>query len=133
VSTSLASASSADLHLTSAKLFAAHRSQAAKVGRCRDAVPVDLTALLTTFGPTTQEGECSMANGEINVDETATTGERLAPAGTELFADWAARMQRGRGRHAAISRNLNTWSNYKNWSERVRQSWESDVSSKPKK
>jgi DNA-binding NarL/FixJ family response regulator len=53
---------------------------------------------------------------------------------SELYAEWTARMQRGRGRHAAISRNVNTWSNYKSWSDKVRQSWESDVSpaKKPK-
>jgi hypothetical protein len=67
-------------------------------------------------------------------DELSTTGERPGPGSTELFADWAARMQRGRGRHAAISRNLNTWSNYKNWSEKVRLSWDSDTktNAKPK-
>jgi hypothetical protein len=73
-----------------------------------------------------------MANSEINGDELATTGERLGPGSSERYADWAARVQRGRGRHAAISRNLNTWSNYKNWSEKVRQTWESDVAVKPK-
>ncbi len=42
-------------------------------------------------------------------------------------------MQRGRGRHAAISRNLNTWANYKNWSDKARLSWESDFPAvKPK-
>lgn len=58
--------------------------------------------------------------------------ERTAPGSSEPYADWAARMQRGRGRHAAISRNLNTWSSYKNWSEKVRQSWESDVTPEKK-
>ena len=77
-----------------------------------------------------------MSNSEPNGDDLASTGERPAPGATELYAEWAARMQRGRGRHAAINRNLNTWSNYKNWSEKVRQSWESDVGPKaisPKK
>ncbi len=72
-----------------------------------------------------------MANSEGR-DDPATTGERPGPGSSELFSDWAARMQRGRGRHAAINRNLNTWSNYKNWSEKVRQSWESDVAVKKK-
>ena len=40
-------------------------------------------------------------------------------------------MQRGRGRHAAISRNLSHWSNYKTWSDKMRQSFESDVRRKP--
>ena len=67
-----------------------------------------------------------MSNNDPHRDELATTGERPGPGSTEPFAQWAARMQRGRGRHAAISRNLNTWSNYKNWSDRIRQSWESE-------
>jgi len=64
----------------------------------------------------------------------SATGERRRPGSTELYADWAARMQRGgRGRHSAISRNLNTWANYKNWSDKARLSWESDFPAvKPK-
>jgi hypothetical protein len=73
-----------------------------------------------------------MSNSEGR-DDLATSGERPGPGSSELFSDWAARMQRGRGRHAAISRNLNTWSNYKNWSEKARLAWESDVSLKGKK
>jgi hypothetical protein len=69
-----------------------------------------------------------MSNNEAQGEELTSTGEHRALGSTELYADWAARMQRSRGRHAAINRNLNTWSNYKSWSEKVRQSWESDVS-----
>lgn len=70
-------------------------------------------------------------SNEAHGDDLAATGEHPAPGSSEHFAEWSARMQRGRGRHAAISRNLNTWSNYKNWSEKVRQSWESDVAPRP--
>jgi hypothetical protein len=35
-------------------------------------------------------------------------------------------MQRARVRHAAITKNLYTWSNYKNWADRMRDSWEDD-------
>lgn len=73
-----------------------------------------------------------MSNSEAHGDELATTGERPGPGSSELYAEWVARMQRGRGRHAAISRNLNTWSNYKSWSDKVRQSWESDVAVRKK-
>ena len=45
---------------------------------------------------------------------------------TEPFPDWMDRMQRARGRHAAITRNLNTWSSYKNWADRMRESWEDE-------
>jgi len=32
-------------------------------------------------------------------------------------------MQRARARHAAITKNLHTWSNYKNWADQVKDSW----------
>ncbi|MET0282473.1 MAG: hypothetical protein ABW278_15305 [Steroidobacteraceae bacterium] len=72
-----------------------------------------------------------MSNREVKGDDLVTTGERPGPGSSERFADWAARVQRG-GRHAAINRNLNTWANYKNWSEKARLSWDSDVAVKIK-
>ena len=76
-----------------------------------------------------------MSNSEIPVDDNASTGERLrlAPNGSELYADWMLRMQRGRGRQAAIAKNLYTWSNYKNWAEKIRGSWEGEVAPGDKK
>ncbi|HZT01535.1 MAG TPA: hypothetical protein VFA39_04645 [Steroidobacteraceae bacterium] len=44
----------------------------------------------------------------------------------EPYPDWLDRMQRARARHAAITRNLNTWSSYKNWADRMRESFEDD-------
>jgi hypothetical protein len=49
----------------------------------------------------------------------------VAQQGTP-YNTWIDRMQRTRSRHAAITRNLYTWSNYKNWSERVRDSWSAE-------
>ncbi len=74
-----------------------------------------------------------MSNNDPGGDDLVTTGERPGPGSSELYAEWAARMQRGRGRHAAISRNLNTWANYKNWSDKIRQSWEGDTAPGRKK
>ena len=37
---------------------------------------------------------------------------------------WIDRMQRARGRHAAITKNLHTWSSYKSWSDQVKGAWE---------
>jgi hypothetical protein len=37
-------------------------------------------------------------------------------------------MQRARARHATITKNLYTWSNYKNWAERMREGWEDESS-----
>jgi hypothetical protein len=44
-------------------------------------------------------------------------------AGTEAYGSWLERMQRARTRHAAITRNLYTWSNYKSWTDQVKGSW----------
>jgi hypothetical protein len=73
-----------------------------------------------------------MSNNDPHRDDPATTGERPGPGSSELYAEWAARVKKGRGRHAAISRNLNTWANYKNWSDKIRQGWESDTSPRKK-
>ncbi|HEX9473282.1 MAG TPA: hypothetical protein VF931_03790 [Steroidobacteraceae bacterium] len=54
-------------------------------------------------------------------------GSTPAPeGGAEAYARWLEHMQRTRGRHAAITRNLYTWSNYKNWADKVRTSWDPD-------
>ena len=53
-----------------------------------------------------------------------------APAGGSPYANWADRMQRTRGRHAAITRNLYTWSSYKNWTEKVKDSWQEEPAEK---
>ena len=47
-----------------------------------------------------------------------------AGASAEAYARWLEHMQRTRGRHAAITRNLYTWSNYKSWADRVKGSFE---------
>jgi len=46
------------------------------------------------------------------------------------YASWLDRMQRARARHAAITKNLYTWSNYKNWAERMRDSFEGEAGTK---
>jgi len=59
-----------------------------------------------------------------------------APAGTtppgpadaaDPYANWLDRMQRARARHAAITKNLYTWSNYKNWADKMRDNWEEEA------
>ena len=52
--------------------------------------------------------------------------------GTEEYGSWLERMQRARTRHAAITRNLHTWSNYKNWADQVKGSWEHEPEPKRK-
>jgi hypothetical protein len=50
-----------------------------------------------------------------------------APAdGADPYANWLDRMQRARARHAAITKNLYSWSNYKNWADKMRDNWEEE-------
>jgi hypothetical protein len=44
----------------------------------------------------------------------------------EAYSTWLSRSQKSGGRHSAITRNLNSWNNYKNWADKVRNSWEDD-------
>lgn len=56
----------------------------------------------------------------------AADGAAAAEGGAEAYARWLQHMQRTRGRHAAITRNLYTWSNYKSWADKIRTSWDPD-------
>jgi len=47
------------------------------------------------------------------------------------YANWLDRMQKARARHAAITKNLYTWSNYKNWADRMKDSFEDEPAAKP--
>jgi len=51
------------------------------------------------------------------------TAKSSSGADADPYANWLDRMQRARARHAAITKNLYTWSNYKSWTERVKDSW----------
>jgi hypothetical protein len=62
-------------------------------------------------------------------NEPVTPTAKTAPAAadtTDPYSSWLDRMQRARVRHAAITKNLYTWSNYKNWADKMRDSWEGD-------
>jgi hypothetical protein len=54
------------------------------------------------------------------------TANGAPPVGTDAYAAWLERMQRTRGRHAAITKNLYTWSSYKHWADKVKGSWEDE-------
>ena len=56
--------------------------------------------------------------------DTAAPGNPTG--GPDAYANWLDRMQRARARQAAITRNLYTWSNYKNWADQVRDTWQSN-------
>ncbi|HEY4974234.1 MAG TPA: hypothetical protein VII41_11540 [Steroidobacteraceae bacterium] len=55
--------------------------------------------------------------------EEAQLRTMAPPSGAEAYARWLEHMQRTRTRHAAITRNLYTWSNYKSWADKVRTDW----------
>jgi hypothetical protein len=38
--------------------------------------------------------------------------------------------QPANSRHAAITRSLNSWSNYKSWTDKVRSNWDKDKGGK---
>jgi hypothetical protein len=66
-----------------------------------------------------------MSNQDSKVETPAEALARTAPppSGAEAYARWLEHMQRTRTRHAAITRNLYTWSNYKSWADKVRHDW----------
>jgi len=72
-------------------------------------------------------GDAPGSRHEPNTGQPVPTGATPAPAdAADPYANWLDRMQRARARHAAITRNLYTWSNYKNWADKMRDNWEED-------
>ncbi len=63
--------------------------------------------------------------------ELTPPGKSGAADPADPYANWLDRMQRARARHAAITKNLYTWSNYKNWAERMRDSFDDEPAAKP--
>ena len=76
-------------------------------------------------------------------DELTTTGTHrawvgeasgpLARAGApvrDLRRNWLERSQPSNPRHAAITRSLYSWNNYKSWTDKINKSWEKDKSGK---
>jgi hypothetical protein len=72
-------------------------------------------------GPRTHKSKPELPKGDT-VDET----QRSPQSGAEAYARWLEHMQRSRTRHAAITRNLYTWSNYKSWADKMRIDWKDD-------
>ena len=65
-------------------------------------------------------------------DLLSPPGKTPGPAdAADPYTSWLDRMQRARARHAAITKNLYTWSNYKNWADRMRDSFEDEPAAKP--
>jgi hypothetical protein len=77
-----------------------------------------------------------MSSSDRGRDEPPGTHRDTASAGNptggpDAYANWLDRMQRARARQAAITRNLYTWSNYKNWADQVRDTWQSNEPGNP--
>jgi hypothetical protein len=73
-------------------------------------------------------GDAPGARPEPTMGQPVPTGTTpAAPAdAADPYPNWLDRMQRARARHAAITKNLYTWSNYKNWADKMRDNWEDD-------
>ena len=71
----------------------------------------------------------SKEDPRVETAEEARIRTMAPPSGAEAYARWLEHMQRTRTRHAAITRNLYTWSNYKSWADKMRIDWKDD--SKP--
>jgi hypothetical protein len=50
----------------------------------------------------------------------------FAPATPDTYTNWLDRTQRARARHSAITQNLYSWANYKNWADRMRTTWDDE-------
>lgn len=86
-----------------------------------------------------------MTTTEPKIDEMTATGRHRAWAGESAGAivragastpprepqraNWLDRAPpaASNSRHAAITRSLHTWSNYKSWTDKVKSSWEKDT------
>ena len=62
--------------------------------------------------------------GEPGRRDTGTVVRAGAPRDAQR--NWLDRSTPSNPRHAAITRSLNSWSNYKNWTDKVRNNWDKD-------
>jgi hypothetical protein len=53
----------------------------------------------------------------------ADAAQGFPPASPDTYTNWLDRTQRARARHSAITQNLYSWANYKNWADRMRTTW----------
>ncbi len=58
--------------------------------------------------------------------DAAPVAKPAPPKDSDAYASWLDRMQRARARHAAITKNLYTWSNYKSWADKMKDSWDDE-------
>jgi len=70
------------------------------------------------------------ATGTHRIWAGESVGSVRAGAAKDAQRNWVDRAQPGNPRHAAITRSLYTWSNYKNWTDKVRSNWDKDKGEK---
>ncbi|HEY5810923.1 MAG TPA: hypothetical protein VIT67_23330 [Povalibacter sp.] len=60
------------------------------------------------------------------VGETASSAVRAGNPIRDAQRSWLEKSQPSNPRHAAITRSLYSWTNYKNWTDKVRHGWDKD-------
>jgi hypothetical protein len=55
-----------------------------------------------------------------------TTSNPVRAGARDPQRNWLERGQPANPRHAAITRSLYSWTNYKNWTDKVRHGWDKD-------
>ena len=50
----------------------------------------------------------------------------VLPVPPDSYSNWLDRTQRARARHSAITQNLYSWANYKNWADRMKTTWDDE-------
>ena len=73
------------------------------------------------------KGDDLLATGKHNA-WTGESGSVRAGAPRDAQRNWLDRAAPAPSnpRHAAITRSLNSWSNYKSWTDKVRGNWDKD-------
>lgn len=67
-----------------------------------------------------------LATGKHNAWTGETGSVVRAGVPRDPQRNWLDRATPSNPRHAAITRSLNSWSNYKNWTDKVRNTWDKD-------
>lgn len=64
------------------------------------------------------------------VGETGSSVVRAGNPARDVQRNWLERAQPANPRHAAITRSLYSWSNYKSWTDKVKHGWDKDKGGK---
>ena len=75
-----------------------------------------------------RKGDDLMATGAHHAwtGESAGSPVRAGNVARDAQRNWLDRGQPSNPRHAAITRSLYSWSNYKSWTDKVRTNWDKE-------